>query len=410
MWPRKSVHSDRENGNNAAAQRAMPVERTGTFEILASDPLSSARRARLHTAHGPVDTPAFMPVGTQGTVKAMSPAELLDDGWQMLLANTYHLHGRPGESLVEEMGGLHRFMGWPRAILTDSGGFQVFSLSKLRRITETGVEFQSPYDGSWQFLSPARAMEIQRRLGSDIAMVLDECPPYPCDREYACAAVARTLQWATLCADQPRAEARLVFGIVQGGIHADLRERCATALTAVGFDGYAIGGVSVGEPDALILPGVEASVRHLPAGRPRYLMGVGRLSQMAEAVARGVDLFDCVMPTRYARNGSAFTRRGRFPVKAGAYARDQRPVEEGCACYACRTFSRAYVRHLLNVNEILGVRLLTVHNLHCYASFMREMREALEAGTFAAFRARVAAEYVDRTPEHEARDREGDGS
>jgi queuine tRNA-ribosyltransferase len=277
-------------------------------------------------------------------------------------------------------------------------------------MTDDGVDFQSPYDGAWRRLTPAKAMEIQRRLGSDIAMVLDECPPYPCDREYACAAVARTLHWAASCAEQPRAEARLVFGIVQGGVHADLRERCAKALTSIGFDGYAIGGVSVGEPDALILPGVEASVRCLPAERPRYLMGVGRLTQLVEAVARGIDLFDCVMPTRYARNGTAFTRRGRYPVKAGAYRRDAGPVEDGCACYACRTFSRAYVRHLLNVDEILGVRLLTVHNLHCYASFMREMRAALEAGTFAAFRARVAADYADLTPEHEARDQEGEGS
>ena len=315
------------------------------------------------TAHGPVDTPVFMPVGTQATVKAVLPAELEALGTQIVLGNTYHLNVRPGIDTVEKCGGLHRFMGWDRAILTDSGGYQVFSLAKLNKITDAGVEFQSHVDGTRLFLGPESAMDIQRRLGSDIAMVFDECTPYPCDRDYACQAVDRTLAWAALCARQPRADGQLVFGIVQGSTYPDLRERCARGLVEMGFDGYAIGGVSVGEPHELIVRGIDDSVGHLPADRPRYLMGVGSMQHMVEAVARGVDMFDCVMPTRLARHGTAFTRTGKYPVKAGMYSQDARPIEEGCGCSACRQFTRAYVRHLMNVNEILGVRLLTMHNL-----------------------------------------------
>jgi queuine tRNA-ribosyltransferase len=330
-----------------------------------------------------------MPVGTQGTVKAMTPRELTEAGTQMVLGNTYHLNLRPGADIVEACGGLHRFMGWNGPILTDSGGYQVFSLARLRRVRDDGVEFQSHVDGERVFLGPVEAMAIQRRLGSDIAMVFDECPPYPCDRNYACQAVDKTLAWAALCSRQPRAPGQLVFGIVQGGAYADLREQCARRLVETGFDGYAIGGVSVGEPEAVLLDGVRHSLGPLPADRPRYLMGVGRMRQMARAVAQGVDMFDCVMPTRYARNGTAFTARGRLPVKAGEFKRDTRPVEEGCECYACRNFSRAYIRHLLNVNEILGVRLLTVHNLHRYMAFMRELREAVARGAFEAWCERV---------------------
>lgn len=372
----------------------------GDFEILARDPETSARRGRLQTTHGSIETPAFMPVGTQATVKAMSPAEMLEMDFGVILANTYHLHARPGDELISRLGGLHRFMDWPRAILTDSGGFQVFSLARLRRITDAGVEFQSPYDGAAVFLGPVEAMAIQRRLGSDIAMAFDECVPYPCEREYACRAVERTLSWAAVCARQPRAPGQLVFGIAQGGVHPDLRRMCAERLTHIGFDGYAIGGVSVGEPDALILRGVADTAPWLPADRPRYLMGVGLLPQMTEAVALGVDLFDCVMPTRYARNGTALTRRGRYPVKAARYAEDPRPIEEGCECYACRRFSRAYVRHLLNVDEILGVRLVTMHNLHMYATFMNEMRSAIALGVFGDFLRRVRAEYREVIEEH----------
>ena len=372
----------------------------GDFEILARDPETGARRGRLHTAHGAIETPAFMPVGTQASVKAMSPAEVSELGFDVVLANTYHLHARPGDELIARMGGLHRFMDWPRAILTDSGGFQVFSLARLRRVTDAGVEFQSPYDGAAVFLGPVEAMAIQRRLGSDIAMAFDECAPYPCEREYACRAVERTLSWAAVCARQPRAPGQLFFGIAQGGVHPDLRRMCAERLTQIGFDGYAIGGVSVGEPDSLIVQGVAATAPWLPAARPRYLMGVGLLTQMAEAVALGVDMFDCVMPTRYARNGTALTRRGRYPVKAARYAEDPRPIEEGCDCYACRRFSRAYVRHLLNVGEILGVRLLTMHNLHMYATFMRELRSAIASGAYGAFLRRVRAEYHEVIEEH----------
>ena len=359
----------------------------GTFEIMARDPGSAARRGRLWTAHGPVETPVFMPVGTQGTVKAMSPAELEAMDCRILLGNTYHLNDRPGMEVIEACGGLHRFMGWDRAILTDSGGFQVFSLAKLRRLKDDRVEFRSHHDGALRVLGPVEAMAIQRTLGSDIAMVFDECPPHPCPRETACLAVERTLRWAALCARQPRAEGQLVFGIVQGGGYADLRAECARELVRIGFDGYAIGGVSVGEPDELIIPGVEMGVAGLPEERPRYLMGVGGFGQMVESVARGVDMFDCVLPTRIARNGTAVLRDGRWlSVRTAAFKRDTAPLEEGCTCYTCSRFSRAYLRHLLNVNEILGARLLTVHNLHVYLGLLDRVRRAVEAGTFAALR------------------------
>ncbi len=350
------------------------------------------------TAHGPVDTPVFMPVGTQATVKAMTPAELEEIGTQIVLGNTYHLNIRPGVDVIEQCGGLHKFMGWDRAILTDSGGYQVFSLAKLNKITDDGVEFQSHVDGARHFLGPKESMEIQRRLGSDIAMVFDECTPYPCDRDYACKAVDRTLAWAALCVRQPRAAGQLVFGIVQGSTYDDLRARCAQGLVELGFDGYAIGGVSVGEPHELIVKGIEDSVHALPADRPRYLMGVGSHVHIVEAVARGVDMFDCVMPTRLARHGTAFTRTGKYPVKAAVYARDPRPIEEGCACYACRNFSRAYVRHLVNVNEILGIRLLTLHNLYRYSRFLEEMRAAIERGEFEDFRRQFAADREGGEP------------
>ncbi len=373
----------------------------GTFEITARDTRTRARCGRLRTAHGVVRTPVFMPVGTQATVKGMTPAELRELDLDILLGNTYHLNERPGLDVVRAGGGLHRFMGWDRAILTDSGGFQVFSLAALRKIKQDGVEFKSHVDGSPRFLGPVEAMSIQRALGSDIAMAFDECPPYPCDRDYACQAVKRTVSWAALCARQPRAEGQLVFGIVQGSRYADLREQCARAIVDIGFDGYAIGGVSVGEPDHLLMQGVVDSVPSLPEDRPRYLMGVGLLPQMVEAIALGVDMFDCVMPTRYARNGTAFTRHGRYPVKAGIYKDDQRPVEDGCGCYTCRNFSRAYVRHLLNVNEMLGARLLTGHNLYRYAECLREIREAIEAGTFAEYRAALLAGYREIRDDHE---------
>ncbi len=363
----------------------------GNFEIHSAAFDCAARRGRLQTAHGVIETPCFMPVGTRGTVKTLEPRDLVEQQAQIILGNTYHLMLRPGMEIIETCGGLHRFMGWDGPILTDSGGYQVFSLSKLRKIRETGVEFQSHIDGQRIFLGPVEAMAIQRILGSDIAMAFDECVPYPCDLHYACQSVEKTLAWAALCVEQDRASGQLVFGIVQGGEFPDLRARCASELVAMPFDGFAIGGVSVGEPEAVLIQGIEDSVKHLPADRPRYLMGVGDWWQMIEAVARGIDMFDCVIPTRHARNGSAFTRHGSIPIKAGEYKLDTRPVEEGCECYCCQHFSRAYVRHLLNVGEILGIRLLTLHNIHAYMRFMREMRTALEEGSFNVWRMETAA-------------------
>lgn len=352
------------------------------FRIMATAPECAARLGCLQTAHGPVSTPCFMPVGTRAAVKAVSPAELREVGAAVVLANTYHCLTRPGIEIIESAGGLHRFMGWPGAILTDSGGYQVFSLAGLRKIDAGGVTFQSHIDGARIHLGPREAMDAQRGLGSDIAMAFDECPPWPCSAEYACEAVNRTLLWAADCIDRPRAAGQQVFGIVQGGQYPELRERCARELTAMGFDGYAIGGVSVGEPVELLMAQVRDCAPLLPEDRPRYLMGVGDRRQILEAVTRGIDMFDCVMPTRLARNGTAFTRFGRYPVKAGEYKADPRPIEEGCGCYACRHFSRAYVRHLLNVGEILGVRLVTVHNLHGYMRFMADLRDALRQGRF----------------------------
>ena len=356
------------------------------FEILARDPTSAARRGRLLTAHGPVETPVFMPVGTQATVKAMTPRDLAEAGAGIILGNSYHLAVRPGVDIIARVGGLHRFMGWCRAILTDSGGFQVFSLATRRRILPEGVEFNSHIDGARIVLGPVQAMEIQRRLGSDIAMAFDECPPYPSTYDYACLAVERTVAWAILCAKQPRAEGQMVFGIVQGGVYPDLRRTCARELRNLAFDGYAVGGVSVGEPEPELLAGIADGVAELPEQKPRYVMGVGDMRQIVQAVALGVDMFDCVLPTRLARNGSAFTRVGRYPVKAGAYKADTRPVEEGCGCYCCANFTRAYVRHLLNADEILGVSLLTMHNVHRYMEFMAEIRQAIEQGSFEAYR------------------------
>jgi queuine tRNA-ribosyltransferase len=372
----------------------------GKFELLGSDPSCNARRGKLHTAHGTVETPVFMPVGTQATVKCMTPREMDEMDCEVLLGNTYHLNDRPGPDLIEKLGGLHQFMGWNRTILTDSGGYQVFSLGKMNKITDEGVSFQSHSDGSTHFIGPRESMEIQRKLGSDIAMVFDECPPYPCEKDYACKAVRRTLDWAAICRKTPRAEGQLVFGIVQGSVYADLREECATALVEMDFDGYAIGGVSVGEPDELILRGVDDSIGHLPENKPRYLMGVGEMAQMVESVARGVDMFDCVMPTRQARNGTVSTRRGRYPVKAGLYKEDTRPLEEGCTCYACQNFTRAYVRHLINVGEILGLRLITMHNLHCYLEFFKDMRAAIDEGTFDTFRKEFHSGYHVVLEEH----------
>ena len=364
------------------------------FELLKTDSDSKARLGRLTTTHGNIDTPVFMPVGTQGSVKALDPRELLEMGTQIILGNTYHLSLRPGMDIIRAAGGLHQFINWRLPILTDSGGFQVFSLARIRNIKAHGVEFRSHLDGSLLFLGPKEAMAIQRELGSDIAMVFDDCPPHTSAPRELRAAVDRTSRWAGECLEQPRAPGQLVFGIVQGGANAALREECAKALVALGFDGYAIGGVSVGEPEPEIFKAVDVTEPFLPAHLPRYAMGLGTPAQLVELVARGIDMFDCVLPTRVARNGTAFTRKGAISVKAGAFKADFRPIEDGCECYACRHFSRAYLRHLLNVNEILGLRMVSVHNSHLYLKLMADIRAHIAAGTFGQFRSEFIANYV----------------
>jgi queuine tRNA-ribosyltransferase len=364
------------------------------FELLKTDETCKARLGRLTTPHGVVDTPVFMSVGTQGSVKAVDPRELCEMGTQIILGNTYHLNIRPGLDIIRAAGGLHRFINWERPILTDSGGFQVFSLATIRKIQAHGVEFRSHLDGSLLFLGPKEAMAIQAVLGSDIAMVFDDCPPHTSTPRELRAAVERTMRWAGECREQPRSPGQMVFGIVQGGTNVAQREECAKALVALKFDGYAIGGVSVGEPEPEMMRAVEMTEPFLPANQPRYAMGLGTPAQMVELVARGVDMFDCVLPTRVARNGTAFTRKGSISIKAGACKADFRPIEEGCDCFACQRFTRAYLRHLLNVGEILGLRMLSVHNTRMYLRTMAEMRAAIAAGTFAEFRREFVANYV----------------
>lgn len=335
-----------------------------------------------------------MSVGTQGSVKAIDPRELREMGTQIILGNTYHLNIRPGMDIIRQAGGLHRFINWDLPILTDSGGFQVFSLATIRKIKAHGVEFRSHLDGSLLFLGPAEAMGIQRELGSDIAMVFDDCPPHTSTPRELKAAVERTIRWAGECREQPRAPGQMVFGIVQGGSDAAMREECAKRIVGLDFDGYAIGGVSVGEPEPEMMKAVEITEPFLPQNQPRYAMGLGTPAQLVELVARGVDMFDCVLPTRVARNGTAFTRKGSISVKGGAYKADFRPIEEGCDCYACRNFSRAYLRHLLNVGEILGLRMLSVHNTRMFVRTMEEARAAILDGTFGEYRREFAANYV----------------
>lgn len=357
-----------------------------SFEVIKEDLGSAARLGRLTTAHGVVETPVFMDVGTLGSVKALEPRDLKELKAQVVLGNTYHLLLRPGPEIIAAAGGLHSFMRWDGPILTDSGGFQVFSLAKRRTFTEEGCRFNSHIDGHEFFLGPKESMAMQRVLGSDIAMVFDECLPYPCDRARAEASVERSIRWARRSKEEPHAPGQQVFGIVQGGVYDDIRRRCAESLVEIGFDGYAVGGVSVGEPEKYMYQAVDASVPFLPKDRPRYVMGLGVMRQMVECVARGVDMFDCVIPTRIARHGTAITRRGNVAIKAAKWAFDQGPVEEGCTCYCCRNFSRSYVRHLLACGEILGLRLLTIHNVWALNRFMEDMRKSIADGTFGAFR------------------------
>src|SRR6202167_350408 len=326
------------------------------FALLKTAPATKARLGKLTTTHGVVDTPVFMSVGTQASVKALDPRELDEMGTQIILGNTYHLNLRPGLDVIRAAGGLHKFMNWDKPILTDSGGFQVFSLAKIRKVKEHGVEFRSHLDGSLLFIGPKKSMEIQRVLASDIAMVFDECPPHDAPTKEQRLAVERTVRWARECREQPRADGQKVFGIVQGGSDVALREQCAEALVDMEFDGYAIGGVSVGEPEPEMMRAIELAESHLPAHKARYAMGLGTPAQMVELIARGVDMFDCVLPTRVARNGTAYTRRGAMGLKGSIYKTDFRPIEEDCDCYACKNFTRAYLRHLLRANEILGLR------------------------------------------------------
>lgn len=368
------------------------------FELLSQD--GKARRGRLTTRHGVIETPVFMPVGTQGTVKAVSPRELRELNSQIILGNTYHLFVRPGMEVMRHFGGLHRFMGWQGPILTDSGGFQVFSLAKLRKITEAGVHFQNHLDGSPCFIGPETAMEIQAFLGSDIAMAFDECPHHDCGYDYAATSLDLTLRWAARCKqwtqEQDPVTRPQAFGIVQGSVFAELRRKSAEALRALDFDGYAVGGVSVGESEEQMMQAVEQSEPFLPSDKPRYAMGLGTPPQMVEMVARGIDMFDCVLPTRIARNGTAFTETGTLNLKNSPFAMDTGPIEEGCECPACQDFSRGYIRHLIKAQEILGLRLISLHNLHFYLNLMARVRTALENGTFEDFRRKFVSGYVAR--------------
>ena len=360
-----------------------------TFRVLGTD--GAARRGSLSLAHGTVETPAFMPVGTYGTVKAMSPEELVANGAEIVLGNTFHLWLRPGLEVIRAHGGLHRFMGWKGPILTDSGGFQVFSLGALRKLSEEGVAFQSPVNGDKMFLTPEESMAIQRSLNSDIVMVFDECTGYPATHQQAAESMRLSLRWAERSKGAHAGNANLLFGIVQGGMYEDLRDESLAGLVRTGFDGYAIGGVSVGEPKEDMARIVAHAAPRLPADRPRYLMGVGTPEDIVEAVAAGIDMFDCVLPTRNARNGWLFTRRGDVKIKNARHRTDTAPLDPECACYTCRNFSRAYLHHLHRANEILGARLNTIHNLHYYLDLMAGLRRAIQARSLAAFRTEFGA-------------------
>jgi queuine tRNA-ribosyltransferase len=371
------------------------------FGLLAQH--GGARRGRLTTPHGTVETPAFMPVGTQGAIKSLTPRDLREVGAEIVLANTYHLFLRPGHALIRELGGLHRFMSWDGPILTDSGGYQVWSLAALRTIDDTGVRFRSHLDGGTEhLLTPELAVEIQHALGADILHPLDECLPHPTSRAETEGSLERTLRWARRARAAHAASARpdqACFGIVQGGMFGDLRRAAAEATCALGFDGYALGGFAVGEPQGLMLDLVAATTAALPREQPRYLMGVGRPPDLVEAVAAGVDLFDCVLPTRHARTGQVFTRRGPVTIKHAAHARDPRPLDAACPCYTCRQFSRAYLRHLFLAQELTVYRLLTLHNLTFYLGLMAEMRAAIAAGTFETLRREITDAYASAPAE-----------
>jgi len=367
------------------------------FKLISKDNLTRARLGQVETAHGAFETPAFMPVGTQATVKTLSNNELDDCGVQILLSNAYHLYLRPGEEIIKNAGSLHKFMNWNKPILTDSGGFQVFSLAVLRKVSDEGVEFQSHIDGSKHLLTPEKMLEFQITLGSDIMMVLDECVHYPCEYEMAKRAVTRTLDWArrsrALYSKLTTHNSQLLFGIVQGASYKDLREGCAKELIGMDFDGYALGGLAVGEPREITNEMTQWTAALLPEDKPRYLMGVGEPQDLFDAVSAGIDMFDCVVPTRNGRNGTAFTSNGRFSVRRAVNAKELGPIEDGCGCYACTNHTRSYIRHLFNTDEILGLKLVSLHNIYFYQRLMKEMRRAIKEGKFAEFRAEFMENY-----------------
>ncbi len=362
------------------------------FSLTTNCPETKGRLGRIETSHGTINTPIFMPVGTQATVKTLSPADLRELDAEIILSNTYHLFLRPGHELIREFGGLHGFMNWDRPILTDSGGFQVFSLAELRKVTDEGVQFQSHIDGGAKhFITPEYAVEIQEALGADIIMAFDECIPYPATKDYAQESMDRTHRWAKRCRQAKKETGQALFGIVQGGMYTDLRKQSAGTLVDIGFEGYAIGGLSVGETKPLMYEMIEATEPYLPQDRPRYLMGVGTPEDLVEGVDRGIDMFDCVMPTRNARNGTFFTSFGKVSIRNSRYERDKGPLDPACGCYTCRTFSRAYLRHLFNAGEVLALRLGTIHNLAFYLSLMKDVRKSLEEGRFKEFKKKFLA-------------------
>ncbi len=358
-----------------------------SFSLIKTDTASSARRGKMSTPHGEINTPVFMPVGTQATVKTLSPDDLVGLGAEIILSNTYHLFLRPGHELIQSFGGLQKFMNWHRPVLTDSGGFQVFSLAELRKITEEGVTFQSHIDGGAKHvITPENAVEIQEALGADIIMAFDECIPFPATHDYARESMDRTIRWARRCRAAKRDTGQALFGIVQGGMYPELRQRCAEALVDIGFEGYAVGGLSVGETKPVMYEMIEASVPALPEDKPRYLMGVGTPEDLVEGVERGIDMFDCVMPTRNARNGTFFTSSGKLVIRNAQYERDPKPIDPECGCYTCRNFTRSYLRHLFNAGEVLALRLGTIHNVFFYLDLMRKIRASIDEGRFPEFK------------------------
>ncbi|KEO82247.1 tRNA guanosine(34) transglycosylase Tgt [Tumebacillus flagellatus] len=353
------------------------------YELLKTEKHTGARRGRLHTPHGVIETPIFMPVGTLATVKTLSPEELKDNGAQIILSNTYHLWLRPGHEIVKEAGGLHKFMNWDRPILTDSGGFQVFSLSDLRKITEEGVQFRNHLSGEKLFLSPEKAIEIENALGADIIMAFDECPPFPADRQYLKNSLERTTRWAKRCKEaHARPHDQALFGIIQGGMDKELRKQSAEELIELDFPGYAVGGLSVGEPKDIMNEVLEFTTPLMPKDKPRYLMGVGSPDDLFEGVERGIDMFDCVLPTRIARNGTCMTSVGKVVIRNATYQRDFGPLDPNCDCYTCKNYSRAYIRHLIKCDEVFGIRLTTIHNVHFLIKLMDDIRKAIEEDRF----------------------------